>query len=44
MRDLSKVFQGISKASCYSYKTLDDFLKLWINECERVFKDRLINE
>lgn len=38
------MFQGISKASVKSYKDENDFTKLWANECERVFKDRLIND
>lgn len=43
LRDISKVFQGICKANSKSYRDEGDFIKLWINECERVFKDRLIN-
>lgn len=37
LRDISKVFQGISKASSKSYKDENDFLKLWAHECQRVF-------
>jgi len=44
LRDISKVFQGISKASYKSIENDGDFLKLWAHECMRVFQDRLINE
>jgi dynein heavy chain len=44
LRDISKVFQGISKASLKSFTDDADFLKLWAHECLRVFHDRLINE
>ncbi|KAL4494234.1 hypothetical protein ABPG73_018753, partial [Tetrahymena malaccensis] len=43
LRDISKVFQGISKATSRSYKDENDFLKLWAHECMRVFQDRMIN-
>lgn len=44
LRDVSRVFQGISKASYRSIKDELDFTKLWIHESQRVFSDRLINE
>ena len=44
LRDISKVFQGIAKGSSKSLLTDVDFLRLWANECERVFKDRLISQ
>lgn len=43
MRDISKVFLGISKATAKSFKNENDFIKLWAHECSRVFKDRLIS-
>ena len=43
LRDLSKVFQGITKASNRSFVSENDFLKLWAHECSRIFKDRLIS-
>ena len=43
LRDISKVFQGISKANIKSFKDDNDFIKLWAHECQRVFQDRLIN-
>jgi len=44
LRDISKVFQGISKATNKSFIDDSDFIKLWIHECLRVFHDRLISE
>lgn len=44
LRDVSRVFQGIAKTSAWVMKDDNSFVKLWIHECERVFKDRLINE
>jgi dynein heavy chain len=43
LRDLSKVFQGITKATGRALVTENDFIKLWAHECSRIFKDRLIN-
>ena len=43
LRDISKVFQGVAKATHQSFKDENDFLRLWIHECMRVFQDRLIN-
>jgi len=44
LRDISKVFQGITKASFKSVRDDNDFIKLWAHECMRVFQDRMINE
>ena len=43
LRDLSKVFQGIAKATNKSFANENDFVKLWAHECSRIFKDRLIS-
>ena len=43
LRDVSKVFQGISKSSPKCIKTDEDMIKLWAHECLRVFQDRLIS-
>lgn len=43
LRDLSKVFQGISKTTNKSFASENDFIKLWAHECSRTFKDRLIS-
>lgn len=44
IRDISRVFQTISKATYRSFKSEEDMVKLWAHECSRVFQDRLINE
>merc|ERR1719460_525319 len=41
MRDVSKVFQGICQCSRESLPKTDDLVKVWMHECERIFKDRL---
>jgi len=43
LRDVSKIFQGISKSSAKAIAKEDDMLKLWAHECLRVFQDRLIS-
>ncbi|EGR32288.1 hypothetical protein IMG5_089580 [Ichthyophthirius multifiliis] len=45
LRDISKVFQGISKACPRSFllEESNAFIKLWAHECMRVFQDRLIS-
>jgi len=37
LRDVSKVFQGISKASPKAIRIENDMIKLWAHECSRVF-------
>ena len=44
LRDLGRVFQGISQATSISITNEVDLIKLWIHECDRVFKDRLVND
>jgi dynein heavy chain len=44
MRDVSKVFQGICQCSRESLPKADDLTKVWVHECERVFKDRLVTK
>jgi dynein heavy chain len=44
LRDVSKVVQGICMTKGQSITTDDIFMKLWANECFRVFHDRLINQ
>lgn len=41
---MSKVFQGISRASPKAIKNENDMIKLWAHECLRVFSDRLISQ
>mmetsp|Transcript_28832 Transcript_28832/g.20858 ORF Transcript_28832/g.20858 Transcript_28832/m.20858 type:complete len:111 (+) Transcript_28832:4371-4703(+) len=44
LRDVSKVFQGMTKSKPTGIKKDDDMVKLWIHETLRVFSDRLISE
>jgi dynein heavy chain len=41
LRDLAKVFQGITQASKDNVKDKDEFVRIWSHECLRVFHDRL---
>jgi dynein heavy chain len=43
LRDVSKVVQGLCMTKPVSIQTDDTFMRLWVNECFRVFHDRLIN-
>lgn len=42
MRDITRVYQTISKATFRSFKREQDFVKLWAYESTRVFMDRLV--
>jgi dynein heavy chain len=44
LRDVSKVFQGISKSDPRAINEKDKMIKLWMHECMRVFHDRLISQ
>jgi dynein heavy chain len=44
LRDVSKVIQGIMMSHPKSVQTADHMQKLWVNEVQRVFCDRLIND
>merc|ERR1719482_580737 len=44
MRDVSKVFQGICICTRESLPKIDDLVRCWMHENERVFKDRLTNK
>lgn len=41
LRDLSRTMEGIYQATSDKFENLPAFLRLWRNECERVFADRL---
>jgi len=43
LRDVAKVFQGILMVMPQSCQTLEQFAKLWLHECQRVFYDRLVS-
>jgi dynein heavy chain, axonemal len=42
LRDLSRIYEGLCRSTEEKFKTKDKFLRLWRNECMRVFMDRLI--
>ena len=42
LRDLSKVFQGMTQGSPKTVLAKEDLLRLWVHECLRVFSDRLV--
>ena len=44
LRDISKVFQGISLGSPQRVKDATELQRLWVHECYRVFHDRLVVE
>eukprot|EP00667_Euglena_gracilis_P000033 EG_transcript_33 len=44
LRDVSKVFQGMSMGAPEKIASDSHVLRLWIHECQRTFMDRLIND
>ncbi|XP_051888343.1 dynein axonemal heavy chain 10 [Pristis pectinata] len=44
LRDLSRVIGGLVLATPERFQTVAQMVRLWRNECLRVFHDRLINE
>eukprot|EP00698_Gefionella_okellyi_P007650 TRINITY_DN186_c0_g3_i1.p1 TRINITY_DN186_c0_g3~~TRINITY_DN186_c0_g3_i1.p1 ORF type:complete len:2618 (+),score=811.11 TRINITY_DN186_c0_g3_i1:164-8017(+) len=44
LRDVSKVFQGILAADMKLVKSAPDMIRLWLHECTRVFRDRLVDQ
>jgi len=44
LRDLSRVYEGLLLATTDKIKTKAKLIRLWRNECMRVFGDRLIND
>ncbi len=44
LRDLSKIFQGLTLCSKSSLPDLDSLVRCWAHECQRIFEDRLIND
>ena len=43
LRDLSRVCAGLCQTTADAYKHSHEFLRVWRNECLRVFHDRLIS-
>lgn len=44
LRDISKVFQGVTLGQAEHIQEPNDLIRLWVHECSRVFKDRLVNK
>ena len=44
LRDISRVYEGLYLSTLDKFPTKASFIRLWRNECHRVFADRLINE
>lgn len=42
LRDLSKVFLGLSYAHPERVREPEEFVRMWFHECQRVFQDRLV--
>ena len=44
LRDLSRVYEGLTRSTIDKFSTKDSIIRLWRNEALHVFNDRLINE
>ncbi|KAI5616269.1 dynein heavy chain 10, axonemal [Silurus asotus] len=44
LRDLSRVFHGLTLTNAERFLKVTQFVRVWRNECLRVFHDRLINQ
>ena len=44
LRDLSRVYEGLTRATIDKFTKKESIIRLWRNEALRVFNDRLINE
>ncbi|KFP31699.1 Dynein heavy chain 10, axonemal, partial [Colius striatus] len=44
LRDLSRVYHGLTLTTPERFQTVAQMVRVWRNECLRVFHDRLINE
>ncbi|XP_053336632.1 dynein axonemal heavy chain 10 [Clarias gariepinus] len=44
LRDLSRVYNGLTLTNAERFLAVSQFVRVWRNECLRVFHDRLINE
>jgi dynein heavy chain len=44
LRDLSRIYEGLCRSTVDKFPTKESFVRLWRNESERVFADRLITE
>lgn len=44
VRDISRVYEGLSISTPEHFTTVQHFVRLWRNECLRVFHDRLVSQ
>jgi len=44
LRDLSRVYEGMSLLTQDKLPKKEDIVRLWRHECQRVFLDRLVTE
>jgi len=44
LRDLSRVYEGLCRSTIDKFPTVESLVRLWRNECMRVFSDRLITD
>jgi dynein heavy chain len=44
LRDLSRVYEGLTLITLDKFSTKEQLIRVWRNECMRVFSDRLVNE
>nr|XP_057927697.1 dynein axonemal heavy chain 10-like isoform X1 [Doryrhamphus excisus] len=44
LRDLSRVYNGLTLTEPERFSTVSTFVRVWRNECLRIFHDRLIDE
>ncbi|XP_028292993.1 dynein heavy chain 10, axonemal [Gouania willdenowi] len=44
LRDLSRVYNGLMQTKPDRFSTVAQFMRVWRNECLRIFHDRLIDE
>ena len=44
LRDLSRVYEGLSRATVDKFDSKQSYIRLWRNECLRVFCDRLLSQ
>ena len=43
LRDLSRVYEGMCRCTLDKFPNKESLVRLWRNECTRVFSDRLVN-
>eukprot|EP01063_Lacrimia_lanifica_P030854 TRINITY_DN4987_c0_g4_i2.p1 TRINITY_DN4987_c0_g4~~TRINITY_DN4987_c0_g4_i2.p1 ORF type:complete len:4157 (+),score=1788.38 TRINITY_DN4987_c0_g4_i2:76-12546(+) len=44
LRDIAKVFQGVLSADTRVVKDSNQLVRMWLHECQRVYRDRLVDD